>query len=112
MKLQGIRLFPCPAWAPGQPTMPDGTTVLRRANVGYDFGSWACVLESLPGVTAAPHVLLVNDSLMGPCAPLTPILNDFAECGAPVWGLSASLQHRSHLQSFFMNCWPLKLSFK
>ena len=82
--------------------MPEGTTVLRRVNVGYDFGSWASVLAAFPGVAAASRVLLVNDSLIGPFAPLGPILADFEACAAPVWGLSGSLQHRPHVQSFFV----------
>ena len=89
-------------WAPGQPELPDRTTVLRRANVGYDFGSWASVLAAYPGVRAAPQVLLVNDSLIGPFAPLDEVLADFEACSTPVWGLSGSLQHRRHLQSFFV----------
>ena len=76
--------------------------MLRRANVGYDFGSWASVLAAFPGVTVASRVLLVNDSLIGPFAPLGRILADFEACAAPVWGLSGSLQHRPHVQSFFM----------
>ncbi len=82
------------SWAPGAPSMPENTTVLRRANVGYDFGSWAAVL--------AARVLLVNDSLIGPFASLAPVLADFESCDAAVWGLSGSLQHRPHMQSFFM----------
>ena len=88
-------------WAPGEPAVPARTTVLRRVNVGYDFGSWASVLAGFPGVAAAPRVLLVNDSLIGPFAPLGPILADFESCRAAVWGLSGSHQYRPHVQSFF-----------
>ena len=89
-------------WAPGAPSMPERTTVLRRPNLGYDFGSWSSVLEAFPGVRRAPRVLLVNDSLIGPFSTLAPILADFEACPAPVWGLTESLQHRPHLQSFFL----------
>ena len=89
-------------WAPGGPAMPQGTTVMRRANVGYDFGSWACVLAAFPGVAAATRVLLTNDSLIGPFAPLSPILAAGDAVETPVWGLSGSRQYRPHLQSFFM----------
>jgi hypothetical protein len=90
------------SWAPGEPEMARGTTVLRRANVGYDFGSWAAALEAFPGIRQAPRVLLVNDSLIGPFSTLAPILADFEACETPVWGLSGSLQHRPHVQSFFV----------
>lgn len=90
------------AWAPGGPALPSATTVLRRANVGYDFGSWAAALSAFPGVRRAAHVLLVNDSLIGPFSSLTPVLDDFASCPTPVWGIAGSLQHRRHFQSFLV----------
>lgn len=85
----------------GEPGMPDATTVLRRENVGYDFGTWASVLDAFPGVRRADRVLLVNDSLIGPFASLAPVLARSDATTSPVWGLSGSLQHRPHLQSFF-----------
>jgi hypothetical protein len=90
------------SWAPGAPAMPEATTVLRRANVGYDFGSWASVLAAFPGIRQAARVLLVNDSLIGPFASLAPVLASFEASPTPVWGLSGSLQHRAHVQSFFV----------
>ena len=89
-------------WAPGQPVMPEVTTVLRRANVGYDFGSWGAVLQAFRGIRRAHRVVLVNDSLIGPFSPLSPLLADFEASSTPVWGLSGSLQHRPHIQSFFV----------
>jgi hypothetical protein len=89
-------------WVPDAPCLPVATMVLRRANVGYDFGSWAAVLSAFPGVRRARRVLLVNDSLIGPFSSLAPILADFEAGPTPVWGLSGSLQHRPHMQSFFM----------
>ena len=90
------------AWAPGQPSLPPATSVLRRANAGHDFGSWAAVLAALPGVQAASRVLLVNDSVIGPLRPLAPALADFEHGPGRVWGLVGSCQHRPHLQTFFM----------
>ncbi len=89
-------------WAPDSPSIPGATTVLRRANVGYDFGSWAAVLEAFPGIRRARRVLLINDSLIGPFSSLAPILADFEASATPVWGLSSSRQHRPHIQSFFI----------
>ena len=89
-------------WAPGEPAMPERTTVLRRANAGYDFGSWACALASFPGITAASRVLLVNDSLIGPFGPITDLLDGFECTGSLAWGaLSANYPH-PHLQSFLL----------
>lgn len=89
-------------WAPGAPPLPRSTTLLRRANVGYDFGSWAAALDSYPGVRRAARALLVNDSVLGPIAPLDPVLADFEACSTPVWGLVGSNQHRPHLQTFLV----------
>lgn len=90
------------SWAPGAPALPMGTTLLRRANVGYDFGTWASVLAALPGLRVASRTLLINDSVVGPLTPLAPALAAFDACPDPVWGLVASHQHRRHIQSFFM----------
>jgi hypothetical protein len=90
------------SWAPSRPALPESTTILRRVNVGYDFGSWAAVLASFPGIRVADRVLLVNDSVIGPLTPLDPVMADFESCPEPIWGLVGSNQHRPHLQSFFV----------
>lgn len=89
-------------WAPGEPSMPDRTTVLRRANVGYDFGSWAAVLHAYPGIGEAEHVVLTNDSLYGPFAPLSGYLRAFEADASPVWGAVAAAYPAPHLQSFLL----------
>ena len=90
------------AGAPGEPAMPDRTTILRRANVGYDFGSWAAVLSACPGVASADRVLLTNDSLYGPFGPLIGLLSDFENDSASVWGAVAAAYPSMHLQSHFL----------
>ncbi len=42
---------------------PERLTVLRRPNLGYDFGSWATAIDRYPQVVEADRVLLLNDSL-------------------------------------------------
>ncbi|CAB4909617.1 unannotated protein [freshwater metagenome] len=79
----------------------DELRVLRRPNTGYDFGSWAAALHADPNIAPRDHVLLVNDSLVGPFAGLGPALADFETTSADVWGLVESDQFASHLQSFF-----------
>ena len=39
------------AWIDGRPS---GVAVLRRPNLGYDFGSWATALDLLPAISRAP----------------------------------------------------------
>jgi len=76
--------------------------VLRKPNVGYDFGSWAVALDRFPAVRAAEHVVLANDSLVGPFATISPLLHSFEESQADVWGLTETLQFSRHLQSYFI----------
>lgn len=84
------------------PSATEGVTVLRRPNVGYDFGSWADALHHLPAIRRAEHVLLTNDSLVGPFESIAPLLEDFELSDADVWGAVVNPQIREHLQSFFL----------
>ncbi len=85
------------AWYEGR---PEGITVLRRGNVGYDFGSWATALNRYPHVADADEVLLVNDSLAGPFRSIGRLLGKFHGTGADVWGITDTTQHTHHLQSY------------
>ena len=79
----------------------DELTVLRRPNEGYDFGSWAVAMAAREELLDRPYVLVLNDSLVGPFAPLDEIVADFEHTTADVWGLVESNQFAPHLQSFF-----------
>jgi lipopolysaccharide biosynthesis protein len=76
--------------------------VLRKPNVGYDFGSWAVGLDALPFAATAEHVVLANDSLVGPFSSLGPLLAQFESASADVWGLTDTRQYSHHLQSYFL----------
>ena len=78
------------------------TAVYRRPNVGYDFGSWACGLAALPGIARADFALMLNDSLLGPFAPLDEIIAHFEATSSGVWALVDSRQRGPHLQSHFV----------
>lgn len=80
----------------------DGVTVLRKPNVGYDFGSWAVGLARFPEIAAHERVILTNDSLLGPFASLAPLLTRLADSPADVWGLTETLQFVRHIQSYFL----------
>jgi hypothetical protein len=81
-------------------SVPDGVTILRRPNVGYDFGSWAAALDRYPALAAADEVLLMNDSLVGPFTPFDSILARFHSSGADIWGLTDTTQFQHHMQSY------------
>jgi lipopolysaccharide biosynthesis protein len=87
------------AWPAGR---PENVAVLRRPNVGYDFGSWAVVINAFPRVREAGRVLVVNDSLVGPFTALTALVADFESAAADVWGAVRSHQFAPHLQSYFL----------
>lgn len=86
-------------WPRGLPT---NTTVLRRPNVGYDFGSWAAVMDLLPTALRAPVVLLLNDSQVGPFTNLEPLLTRFETTDLDVVGMCDSTQEEWHLQSYWV----------
>lgn len=84
-------------WPQGR---PPAVHVLRKPNVGYDFGSWSVALDRYPALWAADRVLLTNDSLVGPFAALDEVFSGFDQTRADVWGLTDTYQFVHHLQSY------------
>lgn len=80
----------------------DKVTVLRKPNVGYDFGSWACGLAWDDDISRASHVVFVNDSLVGPFSGLDDVLTRFQDSKADVYGLTDTTQFGHHIQSYFL----------
>src|SRR5215470_11137750 len=75
--------------------------ILRRANVGLDFGAFKDGLATLrPERLEA--LLLVNDSVYGPFRDLADVMSDMNLLEADVWGITDSWQHHFHLQSYFL----------
>lgn len=81
---------------------PPGTAVLRRVNEGYDFGSWAVGLTMYPEIRRCGLVILTNDSMVGPFAPLGPLLTAFEGATTDVWAVTDSHQLTHHIQSYFV----------
>lgn len=81
---------------------PESTVIVTRPNVGYDFGSWAAALDYFPQVRKFDEVLLTNDSMVGPFAPLTEVLEAMTTSEADIFALTENLQHGLHMQSFFV----------
>ncbi|MGI8663440.1 MAG: rhamnan synthesis F family protein [Acidimicrobiales bacterium] len=76
--------------------------VIRKPNLGYDFGSWSVALSMLPEIGFAERVILANDSMAGPFASLRPLLEQFDATPVDVWGLTDTQQFGRHLQSYFL----------
>lgn len=64
---------------------------------GFDFSAYAIALSELARHTPGSDVMLLNDSMLGPFARLTPFI---AEAPWRLSGLSASSLEENHLQSF------------
>lgn len=76
--------------------------IVRKSNIGYDFGSWAVGLALFPTVRKKSYVLLVNDSLVGPFASLAPLIESFETSTSDVWAATNTSQFFDHVQSFFV----------
>ena len=83
--------------------VPPGVCLVQRQNIGHDFGTWAAVLNAMPPrLRSAAHVLLTNDSMVGPLLDLGPVLAAAENSEACVVVLTDSLQMGHSLQSYFM----------
>ena len=82
--------------------LPDSTVILRRPNLGYDFGSWSTGLGVFPQIRRAQRVLLTNDSLLGPFSDISCLLDWACSPGPDIRAMTMSYQIVRHLQSFFL----------
>lgn len=87
------------AW-PTSEARPD--MIIRKPNIGYDFGSWAVGMEKVDAELDRRHVLLVNDSLAGPFGPIDDLLDHFELGETDAWAATRTTQFIPHLQSFFL----------
>ena len=95
---------PAPAELPSAWQGPDLTVVFDRHG-GYDFGSYRRGLELAQErglLEHVSHVLLCNDSVLGPLGDLEPLLQRMQASQDQAWGLTASHQLTPHLQSYFV----------
>jgi hypothetical protein len=85
------------------PRVHDRITIIRKPNLGYDFGSWSIGLQTFPEIKFADEVLLINDSLAGPFGKLDNILDKAKNTPFDITGLCDSIQIKYHIQSFFFH---------
>lgn len=87
--------------------LPSGVAVVARGNVRLDFGAWAAALESFPDITKARHVLLTNDSIVGPLEAGHPgvraLLERGESLGTGVFAATRGLTGSDHLQSYWLH---------
>lgn len=82
--------------------LPDSAVVVRRDNIGYDFGSYAAALNAAPWLREIDHLLLTNDSMVGPFAPIERAVRAAESSHADICSLTESVQYVHHPQSFFL----------
>jgi hypothetical protein len=78
-------------------------TILRKPNIGYDFGSWSVAMQFFPKSRNAKDTLILNDSLIGPFKSITDLLTDIESSPFDVTGVTDSVQHRHHIQSYLLH---------
>lgn len=76
--------------------------VVRRRNVGLDFGAWRDCWLALAGRAGLETLVLANDSVYGPIHPLAPLIARADPTQADVWGATDNWEGRPHLQSYFL----------
>lgn len=83
---------------------PDVVCLCERHGA-YDFGSYQRGLRlarERQWLDGATHVLLCNDSVIGPFGDLVAILAAMQQQPVPVWGLTDCRLYTPHLQSYFL----------
>ncbi len=78
-------------------------TIIRKPNLGYDFGSWSIAVEAFPVLTAKNEIILTNDSLIGPLAPLDQIVEKLRASKFDITSVTDNLQLQYHLQSYLLH---------
>ena len=82
-----------------------GVVCLCERHGAYDFGSYQRGLRfarEQQWLDQATHVLLCNDSVVGPFRDLEVILDGMQQQLVPVWGLTDCPLYVPHLQSYFL----------
>lgn len=76
--------------------------VLRRDNVGRDFGAFKDGIAAIPDLRRVESLLLANDSVYGPFHDMGEVVARMSLAEADVWGITDSWERSYHLQSFFL----------
>jgi hypothetical protein len=83
--------------------------LVERPNEGYDFFSWKTGLDHAGAWWESGHVVLANDSVVGPLVGYGRIIATMDDRGASVWGITASEESEPHVQSYVLGFGPTGL---
>lgn len=81
--------------------LPGNVEFVTRPNFGYDFYSYKWGLDLVPDYPDYDHVVVSNDSFIGPSIPLRDIVHSPQAAESDFLGMTWSLSHGAHAQSFF-----------
>ena len=76
--------------------------ILLRENRGFDFAAWSLVMSLVPSAWDADLLVLANDSVFGPSASFSAVVDKVRDSEAVVTGLTESLECGQHIQSIFL----------
>ena len=94
-----------PGFWPKQWLEDSGMLILSKQHGEYDFGSYKygiAAAQEKKWDQQASHLLLCNDSVIGPISSLKPVLGRMQSNEDEAWGLTQSDQITPHLQSYFL----------
>ncbi|MBB6250983.1 rhamnan synthesis F family protein [Nitrospirillum iridis] len=82
--------------------LPHVAWVLKRRNIGWDFGAFKDAIALIPNPGSLDHLLITNDSIYGPLHDIDQVVGEADPKLAGVWGLTDSWDRHFHLQSYFL----------
>jgi hypothetical protein len=75
--------------------------VIKRRNVGYDFGAYREGILAIEDFSSREALVLMNDSVYGPLFAFNDTLSQVSSEECDIWGMTDSWAHAYHLQSYF-----------
>jgi lipopolysaccharide biosynthesis protein len=85
------------------PEIKNRITIIRKPNLGYDFGSWAIALNMFPQIYNSTELILTNDSLIGPLDDFSNIISELRSSPYQVTGITDNSQLQFHIQSYLVH---------
>jgi len=83
-------------------SLPANVDFVTRPNYGYDFFSYKWALDLVGDYAAYDRLVIVNDTFVGPVVSLEEILNSEQAAKNDLMGMTWSVNHGGHAQSFFV----------
>lgn len=84
-----------------QPLLPYVRLAVIRQNKGYDFGAYYTGLQLAGDWNRYRQIMITNDSVYGPFAPLADIFQTMEARNLHLWGMTDGIAHRYYVQSWF-----------